>query len=573
MNLLNLYVKLSVDTGQYDESIEKVRSSAEKVSKNFDTVGKETKKASNNFKKATGAVEKFTVATDDAGDNTKDFSKEVKDAEKNTASLSEALSRSDMVFADLTANAIAGAIKAVGNFVSSIVNLDQTTAEFREGQGKLKTAFEQSGFSADTAKQAYEKLYSVLGDTDQATEASQLLAKLADNVGQVSDWTTIATGVVGTFGDSLPVESLIEAANETAKVGTVTGTLADALNWAGVNEDVFNAQLATLNSTQERTAFITGTLNNLYADAADAYKENNSSVIKANENHLKLQETLAKIGEAVENVKSAFLEKFAPVLEDMGGKIASFIEGIDAESLADACISIYKTLNALLPVVVGIGAAFLSWQVVSTVQAAAAVILGLGTASGTAATSITALNAAIAANPIGFVITLVVGLASAIITLWKTNEGFRDAVIGIFESIKQAVENSVNFISEKIDSIKDRFGEVVTGVKNLLGIHSPSRVFAGIGENMALGLGEGWDNEYGNIKRSIASGMDFGTASVDFGTSGVAAIGNSIASGVGALATGGVGSIVINLTTELDGAVLARKMVPYNAAEALRSGV
>ena len=39
MNLLNLYVKLSVDTGQYDESIEKVRSSAEKVSKNFDTVG------------------------------------------------------------------------------------------------------------------------------------------------------------------------------------------------------------------------------------------------------------------------------------------------------------------------------------------------------------------------------------------------------------------------------------------------------------------------------------------------------------------------------------------------------
>ena len=364
MNLLNLYVKLSVDTGQYDESIEKVRSSAEKVSKNFDTVGKETKKASNNFKKATGAVEKFTVATDDAGDNTKDFSKEVKDAEKNTASLSEALSRSDMVFADLTANAIAGAIKAVGNFVSSIVNLDQTTAEFREGQGKLKTAFEQSGFSADTAKQAYEKLYSVLGDTDQATEASQLLAKLADNVGQVSDWTTIATGVVGTFGDSLPVESLIEAANETAKVGTVTGTLADALNWAGVNEDVFNAQLATLNSTQERTAFITGTLNNLYADAADAYKENNSSVIKANENHLKLQETLAKIGEAVENVKSAFLEKFAPVLEDMGGKIASFIEGIDAESLADACISIYKTLNALLPVVVGIGAAFLSWQVV-----------------------------------------------------------------------------------------------------------------------------------------------------------------------------------------------------------------
>lgn len=81
------------------------------------------------------------------------------------------------------------------------------------------------------------------------------------------------------------------------------------------------------------------------------------------------------------------------------------------------------------------------------------------------------------------------------------------------------------------------------------------------------------ENEDGSfIKRDITSKLDFGTASVDFGASGVAAIGNSIASGVGALASGGSGSIVINLTTELDGAVLARKMVPYNAAEALRIG-
>ena len=119
--------------------------------------------------------------------------------------------------------------------------------------------------------------------------------------------------------------------------------------------------------------------------------------------------------------------------------------------------------------------------------------------------------------------------------------------------------------------VKGFFDGIVDGVKGVLGIHSPSRVFAGIGENMALGLGEGWDDEYGNIKRDITSGLDFGTASVDFGASGVAAIGNSIASGVSALASGS-GNILINLTTELDGAVLARKMVPYNAAETLRSG-
>ena len=46
-------------------------------------------------------------------------------------------------------------------------------------------------------------------------------------------WTRIAAGVYGTFGDALPIEGLIEAANETAKTGKVTGVLADAINWAG----------------------------------------------------------------------------------------------------------------------------------------------------------------------------------------------------------------------------------------------------------------------------------------------------------------------------------------------------
>ena len=63
-------------------------------------------------------------------------------------------------------------------------------------------------------------------------EASQLLAKLVTNEQDVTEWTKIAAGVYGTFGDSLPVEGLIEAANETARTGTVTGVLADAINWA-----------------------------------------------------------------------------------------------------------------------------------------------------------------------------------------------------------------------------------------------------------------------------------------------------------------------------------------------------
>ena len=75
------------------------------------------------------------------------------------------------------------------------------------------------------AREAYQTLFSILGDTDTAAESAQLLAQLARNEEDVATWGDIAAGVMGTFGDALPINSLIEASNETAKVGEVTGAL------------------------------------------------------------------------------------------------------------------------------------------------------------------------------------------------------------------------------------------------------------------------------------------------------------------------------------------------------------
>ncbi len=66
-----------------------------------------------------------------------------------------------------------------------------------------------------------------------------------------------------------------------------------------------------------------------------------------------------------------------------------------------------------------------------------------------------------------------------------------------------------------MDWLNGKIGGIVNGVKAMLGIHSPSTVFAGIGENMALGLAEGWDGQYGSIKRSIEGGLRFSPGPVD----------------------------------------------------------
>ena len=89
---------------------------------------------------------------------------------------------------------------------------------------------------------------------------------------------------------------------------------------------------------------------------------------------------------------------------------------------------------------------------------------------------------------------------------WKIVEIGGDLIKGIWQGIKDAGA----WLWDKITGF---FDGIVGGIKDFLGIHSPSRVFADMGKNMALGIGEGWDNQYDSIKKDIESGMNF-TASV-----------------------------------------------------------
>ena len=150
-------------------------------------------------------------------------------------------------------------------------------------------------------------------------------------------------------------------------------------------------------------------------------------------------------------------------------------------------------------------------------------------------------------------------------------EGLPDIIdVGkqIIEGLWEGITSMASWIGDKVSGF---VGGLVDDVKGVLGIHSPSRVFAGIGENMALGLGEGWDDEYGRISKNIKSGLDFGTASVDFASSGIGSMSKSISGGIAN--SDASGDIVINITQEVGGAAVARKQYRYNLAEAQRRGV
>lgn len=250
-----------------------------------------------------------------------------------------------------TVAAIGGVATAATGAVTGLLALESATEEYRVAQGKLNTAFEAAGYGPETASKAYSDFYKILGDTDTATEASQLLAQLAENEEDVSTWTDIAAGVFGTFGDSLPIEGLIESANETAKVGQVTGTLADALNWAGISEDKFNEKLAKCTSESERNQLITSTLSRTYDQASAAFYRNNEALIQARENQILLDDTLSQLGETVSKVKNNLLSEFLPSIASVVTAFNDLVNGVDGadEALSTAIGDMVTALVEKLP--------------------------------------------------------------------------------------------------------------------------------------------------------------------------------------------------------------------------------
>lgn len=133
--------------------------------------------------------------------------------------------------------------------------------------------------------------------------------------------------------------------------------------------------------------------------------------------------------------------------------------------------------------------------------------------------------------------------------------------IGV-DMIKGLINGIKSMASAAVDAAKSLAGSVVDGVSDFLGIHSPSRVFAGIGGNMALGMAEGWEDELSGVRSRITRGMDFGTASVDFSSSGLGMSSAAIINNVAAGGAGANGPISLTIPVMLpDGTVLAKAML------------
>lgn len=384
---------------------------------------------------------------------------------------------------------------------AGFIGMAEATEEYRRAMGKLNTAYQSVGFSSDVAQQAYSGFYSILGDTDTATEASQLLSQLARNQEDVSKWTKIAAGVSGKFGDSLPINSLVESANESLRTGQVVGTLADALNWAGkVSEDQMNAKLAATNDTAKRAQIIMDTLADTYYGAADAFYANNKALIQARQNEVAMQKVTGALGEAsviakgklwellgvasdgsvstgsvlewvlqkVEAFKAKIetidVSKYAPIITEAVQKVQTGI-GIAWKIISPILEQAVKHADVLIPAVLGVVTAISGVSIVADVAGKVMTFVG------TIKSVITTVKAAggimswVASGPIGLIIAGIAAAVVVVVLLIKNFDKVKAVAQTVFGGIKTFITTLVDAFKSLGRQIKDAFWGAFNWVK------------------------------------------------------------------------------------------------------------
>lgn len=225
------------------------------------------------------------------------------------------------------------------------------------------------------------------------------------------------------------------------------------------------------------------------------------------------------VGETIEELAPTIKEALLALVDTLQGVFAeaapqigeaarvlgdAAIEGITA-ALDELLAPVQEKINAILPTIAAIGAAFAAWNIVSII---AGVVSSLGGLSG----AITAVFAVLAANPIGIVVAAIAALVAAIMTAWNTNDEWRESTIEVWGVIKETVAGTINALVELITAfgksawegmkkagkaMKDGLMDALTFMEELPG------KFLKWGSDMIQGLIDGIRGMLGNLKEVV----------------------------------------------------------------------
>ena len=584
MNLFELFVKIGADTSEADKGI--------------DETGKKTSGLGEKIKNGLATVGKAAVVG---------------------------------VTAAATAIGTIGtkAIQAYADYEQLVGGVETL---FKDSQDKVmeyaNNAYKTAGLSANEYMETVTSfsaslLQSLDGDTSAAAEKANLaLTDMSDNANKMgTDMTSIQNAYqgfakanytmldnlkLGYGGTQAEMQRLLEDAEKISGIKYDISSYADIVDAIHVVQTEMGITGTTAkeaaSTIQGSFGMVKAALQNLVTGLADPNQDLGTlvgnfidSVVVAGNNLIpRIQELLPRIVEAVSALMGTVSTQLPGIL---GSTLPSLIEGASnlVTGLMSALPEILTVLGDIAPTAIGILVPALLELLPEIVQTGIDVIASLaqGIADALpelipAATEAIIKIAETLTDPgnlgnlvdaaLAIILALIGGLISAIPDLVQAVPTLIKSIVDTFlgydwgsigTNIVDGIKNGFLHMWESLKrTVSDMVNGLVSGVKSILGIASPSKVFAGIGGYMAEGLGQGFDREMLGVRKDIEDQMTFGTTS--FSVSGAAKSSVGVVNGL--LANNQPGTpMQINLV--LDGQTIARAIFDPLRGEIVQRGV
>jgi phage-related protein len=512
--------------------------------------------ARQNYAENSNEVQRWQQSLNNATADLNNTKKQLNDLEHGVDDVGDAmdnagqktLSLGDILKANLLSNAIMAGIKAVASGIKSLISgAIEGYGEYEQLVGGVETLF---GGSADTVIKNAENAYKTAGlsansymetvtsfsasllqsmgnDTEAAAKkADQALTDMSDNANKMGtdmssiqnayqgfakqNYTMLDNLKLGYGGTKEEMQRLIDDANAlNAAQGNYTNysiesyaDIVDAIHTVQTEMGITGTTALEASTTIEGSI---GAMKAAYANFVTGLGDQNADIGALTE---QLIESAGTVAENVLPVIENVVESIVKAVQEQGPEMITKFVAYATEKLPDI---LKLGLQLVLSLVKG-----LAQNLPQLVQ-----------------------------GTLKMVDTIVKAFVDSLPDIIEVG---RDIVRGVWEGITALG-------SWLYDKVSGFFGGIVDGVKGMLGIHSPSRVFAGIGQNMALGLGQGFEKQMQSVTAGIQNAIP--TPTVDTVYNAAAGMVNGLA----AANAGNGGSYTINLVLQ-NGAQIASWLLP-----------
>lgn len=516
MDIFSLVGKITINYADAVNNIEKVSKSAKDTAETLEDVDKKA---------------------DGAGDSVEDAGQAAKNADSGFTTWKATL-------ANLASTAITKVISGCTQLAEKMADVTKSAvghyAEYEQLVGGVETLFKDSSSKLiDYAEKAYKTagmssnqymdtatsfaaslIQGLGGDTAKAVELTNLaITDMSDNANKMgTDISSIQDAYQGfakqnyTMLDNLKL-GYGGTQSEMIRLINDSGVLGEKIE--SLDNVTFDQMIEAIHKIQDNLG-ITGTT---ALEAGTTISGSWSSVQALFEN------ILTKVGSKLAPTVMGFLQQlsdwmetvdwdaFATSVGDALQRVFDWIQKIDFTTffekgmdgvekfleklggLIEDIPKIIQTFKDWSPLIAGVAAGFVTLKVAMAISSLiSAVSTAIGILTGveeTATVAQTGLNTAMLANPAVFIISIIAGLVVALITLWNTNDGFREAVTNAWESVKEAVSTAIEaikgFFTGLVDSIKQAWENIKTVISEKIDVikETVTNVFTAIADTVS----------------------------------------------------------------------------------------